>query len=159
MITSEWFGPGKPHEAAAVIAREVLVDELHADPSQVFDLQDNYSYYLLLRVNGTDAAIGRLSYVRAGVGQIGCVAVRKNWRRQGLGDAVVKVLMYRAWDLELRHVRVLSDTENEAFFRRLGFMKTDEPLTADGKFWMERETDDGTGENCAHQCACEKGEN
>ena len=156
MITSVWYGPGQPHEAVAAIAREVLVEEKHTDATQVFDMQDGYSYHLLLRVNDTDVAIGRLSYVRAGVGQIGCVAVRKNWRRQGLGDAVVKVLMYRAWDLELRRVRVLTDAENAAFFRRLGFTETNESQT--GKFWMERETDDGTGENCAHQCACEKGE-
>ena len=108
MITSVWYGPGQPFEPAAAIVREVFLDELHADPAHVFDRADDFSYHLLLRLNGEDVAAGRLSYVRAGLGQIGCVAVRKDWRRQGLGDALVKILLYRAWDLELRRVQVLA---------------------------------------------------
>lgn len=161
MITSIWSGPGQPFEAAAAINREVFVEELQADPAHVFDDQDPYSYHLVLRLNDVNVATGRLSYVKAGLGQIGCIAVRKNWRRQGLGDAVVKVLLYRAWDLELKRVRVLAREDAVSFYERLGFVKTGNHFPEDGteKFWMERETDDGTGNHCSHQCACAQGEN
>lgn len=155
MITSVWYGPGQPFEPAAAIVREVFLDELHADPAHVFDRADDFSYHLLLRLNGEDVAAGRLSYVRAGLGQIGCVAVRKDWRRQGLGDALVKILLYRAWDLELRRVQVLAREDAVPFYERIGFAKTGASFEEDGvrKFWMEKETDDGTGSHCAHQCA------
>lgn len=156
MITSQWYGPGQPYAEAAEICREVFIDELGADPAHVFDAQDPYSYHLVLRLNGQDVAAGRLSYVSAGLGQIGCVAVRKKWRRQGLGDAVVKILMYRAWDLEFRRVRLLARESAAPFYEFEGFAKTGEAFEEDGtmKYWMEKDTDDGTGENCSHQCAC-----
>ena len=160
MITSVWYGPGQPFDEAAAIIREVFLDELGADPAHVFDQQDAYSYHLVLRLNGESVAAGRLSYVRAGVGQIGCVAVRRRWRRQGLGDALVKVLLYRAWDLALRRIRVLAREDAMAFYQRLGFVKTGESMEEDGvrKYWMEKETDDGTRDHCTHQCACAQGQ-
>lgn len=154
MITSVWTSPGGDAGEARDLRRRVFVEELSLDETLAWDETDAYAYHLVLVVNGVPAAAGRITYGGAGTAQLGRVCVDKKYRRQGIGDGLVKVLDYKASQLGMRYSRVEAPAELEMFYSRIGY----KPCGPARERWglsltpMKKETNDGTAEACAHQC-------
>lgn len=156
MITSVWFGPGEDAALAHEIRKSVFQEELGFSPEVDVDRMDSYTIRLVLKLNDVPVATGRISYLRAGVAKIDRVAVLKKYRRQGLGDGLVKVLDYKASQMGMKSSQVETIPELKNFYQRIGYQPTGETVTKYNRnlIIMEKETNDGTRENCAHQCAC-----
>ena len=156
MITSVWYGPGEDAALAYEIRKAVFQDELGFLPEVDVDRMDPYTVRLVLKLNDLPVATGRISYLRAGVAKIDRVAVVKKYRRQGIGDGLVKVLDYKASQMGMKLSQVETIPELKCFYERIGYQATGETVMKHNRnlIIMEKETNDGTRENCAHQCAC-----
>ena len=113
------------------------------------------SFIVAVGDNGQVLGYAGISVI-AGEGYIDNVAVREEYRRQGIGDGLVKVLDYKASQLGMGHSRVETVPELEPFYMRIGYLATGEAREQYGRklITMEKETNDGTRENCTHQCPC-----
>ena len=156
MITSMWLRPGEdltvPHE----IRQQVFQQELGFSQQEDQDVIDAYAYHLVLLLNDVPVATGRISYDGVGMARLSRICVLKKYRRQGIGDGLVKVLDYKASQLGMQHSRVETTRELEPFYMRIGYLATGavRRLRDRELITMEKETNDGTRENCAHQCPC-----
>ena len=159
MVTSLWMKPGEDISAALEIRKSVFQDELGWEAEQDNDLMDNYAFHLVLLLNDVPVATGRITYGGVGKAQLSRICVVKKYRRQGIGDGLVKVLDYKASQLGMK-VSTVETVENlEKFYQRIGFVKTGETKEKYGMelITMQKETNDGTRENCTHQCSGKKG--
>lgn len=152
MITSIWTRPGQDASEAYEIRRQVFQEELGMTSEQERDALDPYALHLVLKLNDVPVAAGRLTFGGVGVGNLSRICVLKKYRRQGIGDGLVKVLDYKASTMGMQVSQVETPEEYERFFRRIGYVPV-EGKTAAGMILMRKETNDGSGENCAHQCA------
>lgn len=156
MITSKWIRPGEDISEAMGIRQEVFVEELGWENAQ--DVLDPYAYHLVLYYNDAPAACGRITYLGPGKALLGRICVRKKFRRQGIGDGLVKVLDYKASQLGMKTAVVETVPQLQKFYHRIGFLKTGETKKYGmDLITMQKETNDGTRENCAHQCSGKKG--
>lgn len=157
MITSKWFRPGDDITEALTLRRCVFEEELGFIETQ--DVLDQYGYHLVLYYNDVAAACGRISYGGKDTALLGKICVLPKFRRQGIGDGIVKVLDYKASQLGMKYSRVETVETLERFYSRIGYQKTDDTVEKNGMtlIVMQKETNDGTRENCAHQCTGTKG--
>ena len=156
MITSIWLRPGEDLTVPRSIREEVFQKELGWTKEADQDVMDAYAYHLVLLLKDVPVATGRLSYDGVGMARLSRICVLKKYRCQGIGDGLVKVLDYKASQLGMGHSRVETVHALEPFYMRIGYLATGAVRTLNGMelITMEKETNDGTRENCAHQCPC-----
>lgn len=156
MITSLWMKPGDDLKVALDIRAQVFQQELGLSQAEDQDALDAYSYHLVLLYNDVPAATGRISYDGVGVAKLSRICVLPQFRRQGIGDGLVKVLDYKASQLGMGKSRVETIPALEPFYLRIGYLRDGQTRQFAGMelISMEKETNDGTRENCAHQCTC-----
>ena len=154
MITSIWLRPGEDLAPAMDIRRQVFEQELGIADQQ--DLLDPYGFHLVLLLNDVPVATGRITYAAVGKALLSRICVLPKYRRQGIGDGLVKVLDYKASQMGMKVSRVETVKELESFYMRIGYLATGETVSRFGRelMIMEKETNDGSRENCAHQCTC-----
>ena len=103
------------------LRRAVFCEEqgysLESEPDQY----DQMAIYALVR-NGDGAAIGtgRL-YVEDDRLQIGRLCVKKGWRGKGVGDFAMRMLLYRAQELNAGSVTLCAQAHLVDFYGRYGF--------------------------------------
>ena len=156
MITSIWTSPGEAHDTALELRRQVFQEELGWSQEEDCDFMDPYAYHLVLLLNDVPVAAGRLTYGGVDRVRLDRICVLKKYRRQGIGDGLVKILDFKAAMIPVKYSVVESTPALERFFGRIGFAETGSTTEARGDtlIVMEKETNDGTKQNCAHQCAC-----
>lgn len=156
MITSIWTGAGGDASTAWEVRRQVFQQELGFAPEEDRDAQDSYAYHLVLMMGDVPVAAGRITYGGVGIAKLSRICVVKKYRRQGIGDGLVKILDYKASQMGMQYSSVEATEELLPFYRRLGYTASGETITRWGKTLipMKKETNDGTRENCAHQCPC-----
>ena len=156
MITSIWTGPGGDASVAKALREQVFCEELGLEPAAAWDTADTYAFHLVLMMNDEPVAAGRISYGGVGTAKLSRICVAKKYRRQGIGDGLVKILDFKASELGMQYSQVDVAAELLPFYRRLGYA----PCGQEFNQWnrvltpMKKETNDGTRENCAHQCPC-----
>lgn len=154
MITSIWTGPGEDNSAAKELRRQVFQEELHIPAAEEWETQDAYAYHLVLLMNDIPVATGRITYGGIGVAKLSRICVLKKYRRQGIGDGLVKILDYKASQMGMQYSQVDAAEDLLPFFQRLGYAPAGDPIIKWGRklLPMKKETNDGTRENCTHQC-------
>ena len=155
MITSIWTNPGGDASVAQTLRRQVFQQELGLDCADM-ERMDGYCYHLVLKLGDVPVATGRISYASMGVAKLSGICVAKKYRRQGIGDGLVKVLDYKASQLGMQYSTLDAEEAQMPFYRRIGYAPCGEKFTKWGRTLvpMKKETNDGTRENCAHQCPC-----
>ena len=156
MITSMWMKPGDDLSTALEIRKQVFQQELGLSQTEDQDALDAYSYHLVLLYNDVPAATGRISYDGIGTAKLSRICVLPKYRHQGIGDGLVKVLDYKASQLGMQRSKVETIPALEPFYMRIGYFSNGQTRQFAGMelISMEKETNDGTRENCAHQCTC-----
>ena len=155
MITSRWIRPGEDATEALAIRKRVFEEELGLPEKWNLDGKDAYALQLVLLQDDVPVATGRICYDSVGTVLLDRICVLKKYRRQGIGDGLVKVLDYKAALMNMKFSAVETVPTLEPFYKRIGYRTEGAPFTRDGMTLvrMKKETNDGTGENCAHQCA------
>lgn len=154
MITSIWTEPGGDATAARELRRRVFQEELGLAPEEDWDIQDAYAYHLALLMNDRPVAAGRITYGGVGTAKLSRICVLKQYRRQGIGDGLVKILDYKASQMGMRYSAVEAPEALTPFYQRIGYKAEGQPFVKWNETWisMKKETNSGAGENCAHQC-------
>jgi len=96
-------------------------------------------------VSGEIIGCGALHIMWEDLGEIRTLAVPEEYRRRGIGRAIVEALLQRAWDLGLSRIFCLTFAVD--FFSSFGFEEIAEPpVTADVYAELLRSRDDGVAE-------------
>lgn len=101
------------------IREEVFVEEQGFQNE--FDEEDENCITLVLYLDATPIATGRLIKVDPATYQIGRVAVRKAYRHQKVGSYLMEFLFVKARELGAKTCIVHAQLDKQSFYRRLGF--------------------------------------
>lgn len=121
-----WHGPGGEH--ARRIRHDVFIVEQQVPPEEEYDLADETAFHVAAyREDGTPVGTGRLLVVDTdppGTARIGRMAVLKNARGLGAGDALMRALIAEAGNRAREHLIINSQTHAIPFYQRHGFRAT-----------------------------------
>ncbi len=154
MITSLWTPPGGDGSVARVLRQQVFCQELGLEEALAWDSADAYGVHLVLLLRDKPVAAGRITYGGVGLARLERICVLPAYRRQGIGDGLVKLLDYKASQMGMEYSLVEAPAALLPFYRRIGFAPWGDPAVRWGMTLipMRKETNDGTSENCSHQC-------
>lgn len=150
--------------------REIFVDEMGYPAENEPDEHDNMAVYALAYADdGTPIASGRL-YIDNDRFTIGRVCVLKPLRGMQIGDFIMRMLLYRAQDLNAGSVSLVCPVDRIPFYSRYGFRPQGEVIDVYGHpnrlMYVSGENIDIEGSchchskcnGCAGDCAgCENG--
>lgn len=108
-------------------------------------------WLLELFEDGQKCAAGSITYISAGLARLEDVGVLPEFCGKGIGDFLVKVLVYKCAQLEIKSVLTEKTDRSAAFYKHLGFIEN-------GTNDLIKEIDDGGCENCANKRACQEGQ-
>ena len=111
MVQGKWFPPGEDLSALIPVRESVFghgADGLDAESWNVLVYQDS-----------VPVATGRIWW-QDGAFRLGDLGVLEGYRRQRLGDLVLRLLLYKAQSHAAREVRLQCPREVTGFFSRLG---------------------------------------
>ena len=112
--------------------REIFVDEMGYPAENEPDEHDQMAVYAMAYAeDGTPIASGRL-YIDNDKFTIGRVCVLKPLRRMQIGDFIMRMLLYRAQDLNAGSVTLVTPVERIKYFSRYGFRPEGEVIDING---------------------------
>jgi predicted GNAT family N-acyltransferase len=115
--TADWAND-RDRTALTAVREEVFVREQNVPPEMELDEDDPRSLHVLARaLDGTVIAAGRLTPA----GQIGRMAVQKEWRKRGVGSALLHLLLEQARTRGMGEVRLHAQADATDFYRAHGF--------------------------------------
>jgi predicted GNAT family N-acyltransferase len=113
----------------AAVRRAVFILEQNVPEELEWDQADERAYHVLATTEeGTPIGTGRLKLD----GQIGRMAVLRNWRRRGVGSAIMGALLSLAEKEGCPVVRLHAQTQAIAFYRKHGFREYGEEFEEAG---------------------------
>ena len=99
------------------IRETVFIKEQHVPVELEWDESDTSCQHILASVNGQSIGTGRLTQQ----GHIGRMAVLKQWRKQGVGSAMLSKLIELARQRDVRKVVLNAQVSAEGFYKKHGF--------------------------------------
>lgn len=128
------------------VRTEVFIEEQHVSPDEEWDGLDAEAVHALAFDAEHDAiATGRLLHD----GKIGRMAVTRPWRGQGVGGAILKLLMDEARARGHRDVKLAAQVHAIPFYEKFGFAAYGEEFMDAGipHYWMKAQlSPDTSGE-------------
>lgn len=118
MIQGKWFSPGSDLSELLPVRSSVF--------SQGLDDLDSLSWNVLVYQDSVPVATGRIWW-NEGAYFIGDICVLEAFRRQRLGDLVLRLLLYKAQSHAAKEVRLSCPRELTGFFSRLGLRELSGP--------------------------------
>jgi predicted GNAT family N-acyltransferase len=108
-------------EEAFRVRRAVFVEEQAVPPEEEWDELDAVATHFAALSEGV-GVVGTARLVREGTaGRVGRMAVLKEWRRQGVGAALMEAVLHHAEDLGLETLFLHAQTHAKDFYARFGF--------------------------------------
>ncbi|HET6913169.1 MAG TPA: GNAT family N-acetyltransferase [Rhodanobacteraceae bacterium] len=115
--TSDWANE-QDRAALVAVREEVFVREQNVPPEMEIDDDDPRSVHAMARaLDGTVIAAGRLT----AAGQIGRMAVLKDWRDRGVGSALLQLLLEQARTRGMPEVRLHAQAAATDFYLKHQF--------------------------------------
>ncbi len=99
------------------------------------EIATNIRSYVLAYKNNTPIGVGALHIFSPFLGEIRSLAVREDFKKQGIGKQIVNFLLEEAKNIGLREVLVL--TYQKEFFEKLGFREIPKESIPDKKIWAD----------------------
>lgn len=116
----------------------VFIEEQNVPPDEEWDgLDDECLHVLALDEDEQPIGTGRL----LPDGKIGRMAVVKEWRGKGVGEAILKLLMNEARDRGHTQVKLAAQTHAIPFYQKFGFEAYGDEFPDAGipHYWMKAE--------------------
>lgn len=107
-------------DRAFSIRRSVFQDEQGVPAEEEFDADDERAVHVLAEIGGTPAGTGRIVF-HLDYAKIGRMAVLKEWRRQGVGRALVDELIRIAAAEHTARLVLHAQVQAIPFYAALGF--------------------------------------
>jgi len=129
-------------EAAYAVRRLVFQDEQHVPLELEFDTDDDRALHLIAKAGDVVVGTGRL-VLHPDFAKIGRMAVLREWRRHGVGRALLQALMAEAVRSGARRALLHAQVQAIGFYERSGFIAISEEFDEAGipHRRMERELD------------------
>lgn len=121
-LTIQWAPPSAPYEEAKKIREDVFVQEQGFSETSEFDEADLCCWHVVLSVENRPAATGRILQDEAGRWHLGRIAVRKAYRKNGLGAALVHEMILKAKELGADEIVLGAQCRAKGFYEKLGFV-------------------------------------
>jgi predicted GNAT family N-acyltransferase len=115
--------------ALSAIRAEVFIVEQHVPPELEWDGLDNGCLHVLA-LSSSDEPIGCGRLLFEGI--IGRMAVLKDWRRKGVGSAILQALVSKANAFQLDRVYLHAQTQVASFYEQHGFERIGEKFIEAG---------------------------
>jgi predicted GNAT family N-acyltransferase len=125
-------------QAIAQVRRAVFIEEQLVPEEMEWEDRDAVCDWFLARSEGAGVlGIARLvpeglTGLSAGVGVVGRMAVLPDWRRRGVGSALLRAALARARQRHMRQVVLHAQTQALAFYQRHGFVPQGEAFQEAG---------------------------
>lgn len=131
MIQAVWLKGSDDLRQAIDIRMQVFVNEQGVPEELEVDEIDAVAEHVLVYDGDIPVATGRL-FLENDRYMLGRVAVLKEFRGQGIGDLVMRMLLLRAFDLGAEEVYIHAQTQALNFYKKLGFSVYGEPFEEAG---------------------------
>lgn len=131
MITNRWFNGIEGSSDAFLVRRKVFVEEQGFLEQSEFDAYDAQSMHLVIYDGENPIAAGRL-YHDGKTFRLGRLAVIKEYRGQGVGDMLIKVLLLKAFGFSPSKVCLSAQIHAKDFYERYGFFVDGEEIEEEG---------------------------
>ena len=126
--TADWANE-RDRAVLSAAREEVFVREQHVPPEMELDEDDPRSVHVLARApEGTVIGAGRLTPA----GQIGRMAVLRDWRDRGVGSALLRLLLEQARTRGMAEVNLHAQADATDFYLKHGFEITGEDFMEAG---------------------------
>lgn len=126
LLVYHWFDGNDNLQDAFAVRLEVFCDEQGYSPDMEFDETDRTARHIVAYVDGYAVATGRLFNVDQDTIVFGRIAVRKAWRGQGVGAAIVKAMLAEAEIAGAAKAVLDAQCRAIGFYETLGFTVTGE---------------------------------
>ena len=117
---------------ALALRIEVFVTEQGVPATLEHDEDDATALHALISRDAQTLATGRLVRVGAVTGKIGRLAVKRDWRGQGLGRQVLLALSDAARAQGIKQLHLHAQCNAKPFYEREGFVAVGEPFDEAG---------------------------
>ncbi len=107
-------------EQAFDIRRRVFQEEQGVSPEDEFDADDAYATHVLATFAGTAIGTGRVVF-HPDHAKVGRMAVLKEWRRRGVGRALLEALLVAARDHGVQRLVLHAQVHAIPFYAAMGF--------------------------------------
>ncbi len=107
-------------EQAFDIRRRVFQEEQGVSPEDEFDAEDTYATPVLATFAGTAIGTGRVVF-HPDHAKVGRMAVLKEWRRRGVGRALLEALLAAARERGVRRLVLHAQVHAIPFYAAMGF--------------------------------------
>lgn len=122
MIKGKFITQGGDLADARQVRQAVFIEEQQIDPELEYDGRDGEAVHAVVYdENGLPVGTGRLLLEDDGCFHMGRVAVKKECRRQGYGDFIVRMLLDRAFQCGANEIHILAQTTAVRFYETIGF--------------------------------------
>ncbi len=125
MIVAEMVHGSKGLDIQYQIRDEVFTQEQGIPESLSHDYEDTTCFHVIVYEDNIPIATGRIIN-NPNVDQdnmlIGRIAVRKQWRGQGIGDLLVRKLVDYGWEHYKKDIEVHSQLPAVKFYEKIGFV-------------------------------------
>ncbi len=122
MIKGKFIVQGGDLSDARQVRQAVFIEEQQISPELEYDGWDEKAIHAVVYdPNSLPVGTGRLLLEEDGSFHIGRVAVKKECRKQGYGDFVVRMLLDRAFQCGAEEVCILAQTTAVGFYETIGF--------------------------------------
>ncbi|MEO1766328.1 GNAT family N-acetyltransferase [Thiobacter aerophilum] len=111
--------------ALAAVRRAVFIEEQGVPEALEWDGKDAAALHVLATLEGEPIGTGRL-IIHGSLAHVGRMAVRKPWRRRGVGTAMLLRLLQAARTQGARGVFLNAQISALAFYERFGFRREGE---------------------------------
>lgn len=127
MITTKWFLSDKDLEDAYYVRTKVFVEEQGFDAELDKDEVDKTALHLVVYDQNRPIGTGRLYYENGY--RIGRVAVLKEFRKNHIGDLIMRMLLLKAFEEEKAEKVIIHAQEGAVgFYEKFGFEKVGQPF-------------------------------
>ena len=123
MITNKWITEFENAQDAVKIREEVFLNEQSVPRDAEFDEHDNVAMHVIVYDDKIPIATGRVWH-DGKTFRIGRLAVIKEFRKQGYGDLLIKLLLLKVFEYNPSVVCIVAQEGTLGFYERYGFAKT-----------------------------------
>ncbi len=117
---------------ASALRHDVFVEEQRVPVELEQDEHDAAAFHVVALEGERCVGTGRLVRQAGGIGRVGRMAVRRGWRRRGVGARVLAALEAKARAEGLFRIELHAQCDVEAFYRRAGYTREGEPFEEAG---------------------------
>jgi len=150
MVTNKWIPGFEDYRDALDIRETVFIKEQHCPEDIERDELDSTSLHLVVYDNKKPVGCGRI-VIKGDYYKLGRIAVLKEERGKHFGDLIVRLLLFKSFNMGVDTVKIDAQATAETFYTRFGFVPTGDSFMEAGMLHVPMMV---TSDNVLYPSAC-----